>query len=77
MEEPMNEIVTAGRLAAELGISLDALDRLLFRHREVLPPLRGRAGIIRYWHRADLAVFRQVLDSERRSEALRGRRQDL
>lgn len=67
------EIVTAGGLARDLGLTLERLDRFIQRNREVLPPIRGRAGIIRYWRLSDLEAFRHALESERRAVICRGR----
>ena len=68
MEQTEKSILTSGDMASALKLSLDAFDRLLQRYKEVLPPVRGRAGIIRYWFQNDLPTFQQVLESDRRSK---------
>ena len=66
MEEAVNKVVTSGSMAKQLGLSLDAFDRFLWRNRSVLPEVRGRAGIIRFWYADDLEQFKQVLETEKR-----------
>lgn len=63
------QLLTVGRVATELGVQCDRLQRLLDAHPELQPV--ARAGTLRVFSRADLPQIKRALCESLQAKPLR------